>query len=56
MKVIANANQKEGVAKTTTTHWHVVTSIIDLAPLEMDMISRASREKILERALKLVGS
>ena len=31
---------------------HIVTSIIDLAPMEMEMLSRASREKILDRALK----
>lgn len=30
---------------------HIVTSIIDLAQLEMEMLSRASREKILDRAL-----
>lgn len=29
----------------------VITSIIDLAQLEMELISRASREKILDRAL-----
>ena len=112
VKVIAIANQKGGVAKTTTTHnlgaamaaagkrvllidldsqasltisvgleplevertivdvlrkdgtpfmecvqqlsdrLHIVTSIIDLAPMEMELLSRASREKILDRALR----
>lgn len=114
MMVIAIANQKGGVAKTTTTHnlgvalaakgkrvllidldsqasltisvgleplemertivdvlkkdgapinecikqlserLHIVTSIIDLAPMEMELLSRASREKILDRALEPV--
>lgn len=35
---------------------HIVTSIIDLAQLEMEMLSRASREKILDRALEPVKS
>ena len=33
---------------------HIVSSIIDLAPMEMELLSRASREKILDRALKPV--
>ena len=33
---------------------HIVTSIIDLARLEVDMLSRTSREKILDRALEPV--
>lgn len=33
---------------------HIITSIIDLAPMEMEMLSRASRENILDRALKPV--
>lgn len=113
-RIIAIANQKGGVAKTTTTHnlgvalaaqgkrvlmidldsqasltisvglepleveqtivdvlrkeglpliecvqrlsdrLHIVTSIIDLAPMEMELLSRASREKILDRALRPV--
>lgn len=35
---------------------HIVTSIIDLAPMEMEMLSRASREKILDRAINPVLS
>jgi chromosome partitioning protein len=114
MSVVAIANQKGGVAKTTTTHnlgvalahagkkvlmidldsqasltistglepleiqgsivdvlrkdampidscihkitenLHIITSIIDLAPMEMELLSRASREKILDRALKAI--
>ena len=33
---------------------YIVTSIIDLAQIEMEMIARASREKILDRALARV--
>ena len=33
---------------------HIVTSIIDLAQIEMEMMTRASREKILDRALSSV--
>lgn len=33
---------------------HIITSIIDLASLEIEMLSRASREKILDRALEPV--
>ena len=33
---------------------NIVTSIIDLAPMEMEMLSRASREKNLDRELKPV--
>ncbi len=33
---------------------HIVTSIIDLAPMEMELLSRASREKILDRVLRPV--
>ena len=114
LEIIAIANQKGGVAKTTTTHnlgvalaakgkkvllvdmdsqasltisvgleplemkhsivdvlkkeslptkeciyqmsenLHIITSIIDLAPMEIEMLSRASREKILDRSLKQV--
>ncbi len=31
---------------------HIITSIIDLAQLEMEMVSRISKEKILDRALE----
>lgn len=31
---------------------HIITSTIELASLEMEMLSRASREKILDRALE----
>lgn len=114
LKVIAVANQKGGVAKTTTTHnlgvalsqmgkkvllidldsqasltisvgiepldiertivnvlqkegtpikqcilvleenLHIVTSVIDLAQMEMEMLSRVSREMILARALRSI--
>ncbi len=35
---------------------HIITSTIDLASLEMEMLSRASREKILDRALEPIKS
>lgn len=34
------------------TNLDIVTSIIDLASMEVEMLSRASREKILDRAIK----
>ena len=37
-----------------TERLHIIPSIIDLAPMEMELLSRASREKILDRALKPV--
>ena len=37
-----------------TEHLHIIPSIIDLAPMEMELLSRASWEKILDRALKPV--
>ena len=62
MKVVAIVNQKCGVAKTTTTHNLGIALaakgkqvfLIDLVPMEMELLSRDSRKKILDRALEPV--
>ena len=56
-KTIVDVLKKDGVpirecVQKINDRLHIVTSIIDLAPMEMEMLSRASREKILDRALK----
>lgn len=56
-RTIVDALQKHGADIRDCIHrlsenLDIVPSIIDLAPMEMEMISRASREKILDRALR----
>ena len=58
-RTIADVLKKNGVPigdciQRINDRLDIVTSIIDLAPLEMEMLSRASREKILDRALRPV--
>ena len=56
-KTIVDVLKKDGTpirecVQKINDRLHIVTSIIDLAPMEMELLSRASREKILDRALK----
>ena len=58
-RTIVDVLRKEGVPlreciQQVNDRLHIVSSIIDLAPMEMELLSRASREKILDRALKPV--
>ena len=58
-RTIVDALQRHGTDIRDCIHrlsenLDIVPSIIDLAPMEMEMISRASREKILDRALRPV--
>ncbi len=58
-RTIADVLRKDGVPvseciERISDQLHIVTSIIDLAPMEMELLSRASREKILDRALRPV--
>ena len=58
-RTIVDVLRKDGVPireciQQISDQLHIVTSIIDLAPMEMELLSRASREKILDRALKPV--
>ena len=56
---IVSALKKNGKSITEcvnklNSNLYIVTSIIDLAQIEMEMMTRASREKILDRALSSV--
>ena len=58
-RTIVDVLRKDGVPvseciEQISDQLHIVTSIIDLAPMEMELLSRASREKILDRALRPV--
>ena len=58
-QTIVDVLRKEGLplmecVQRLSDRLHIVTSIIDLAPMEMELLSRASREKILDRALRPV--
>ena len=58
-RTIADALRKGGVPladciQHLRENLDIVSSIIDLAPLEMELLSRPSREKILDRALRPV--
>lgn len=46
-----NGKPVETCIQTLKENLDIITSTIDLASLEMEMLSRASREKILDRAL-----
>ncbi|MCQ4720553.1 AAA family ATPase, partial [Flavonifractor plautii] len=56
-RTIVDVLQKDGTplmecVQQLSDRLHIVTSIIDLAPMVMELLSRASREKILDRALR----
>lgn len=56
-RTIVDVLRKDGVPireciQQISDQLHIVTSIIDLEPTEMELLSRASWEKILDRALK----
>jgi len=58
-RTIVDVLKKDGTPiseciKQLSERLYIVTSIIDLAPMEMELLSRASREKILNRALEPV--
>jgi len=54
-KATGGSTARESVT-SLSERLHIITSIIDLAQLEVDLISRASRERILERALAPIKS
>lgn len=46
-----NGSSVKECIRNVSENLHIITSIIDLAPIEMEMLSRASRERILDRAI-----